>query len=81
MSMLPLQPAILLNLVQLERSFRRILDHLLRLFHLLLQALKSGHPGKYRAALVALREMSLHMKNAISTANSHTPRVYIPFAP
>ena len=81
MSMLPLQPAILLNLVQLERSFRRILDHLLRLFHLLLQALKSGNPGKYRAALVALREMSLHMKKAISTVNDHTPRVHIPFAP
>ena len=81
MSMLPLPPTLLLNLVQLERGFRRILEHLDRLFHLMLQALKSGHPGRYVAALVALREMNFYIKLTISTVNSHIPRVYIPFAP
>ena len=81
MSMLPLPPTLLLNLVQLERGFRRILDHLYRLFHLMIQALKSGHPEKYRAALVALREMNFYIKMAISTINSHIPRVHIPFPP
>ena len=81
MSMLPLPPTLLLNLVQLERGFRRILNHLYMLFDTMVRALKSGHPEKYRAALVALREMNFYIKMAISTITSHIPRVHIPFPP
>ncbi len=81
MSMLPLPPTLLLNLAQLERGFRRILNHLYMLFDIMIRALKSGHPEKYRAALVALREMNFYIKLAISTITSHIPRVHIPFPP
>ena len=81
MSMLPLSPTLLLNLAQLERGFRRILGHIHALFNLAIRALKSGNPERYRAALVALREMNFYIKLAISTITSHIPRMYVPFAP
>ena len=81
MSMLPLPPTLLLNLAQLERGFRRILGHIHALFNLAIRALKSGHPERYRAALVSLREMNFYIKLAISTITSHIPRMYVPFAP
>ena len=81
MSMLPLPPTLLLNLAQLERGFRRILEHIYALFNMTIRALKSGHPERYRAALVALREMNFYIKLAISTITSHIPRMYVPFAP
>jgi hypothetical protein len=79
--MLPLPPTLQLNLVQLERGFRRILTHIHLLFNVMIRALKSGHPEKYRAALVALREMNFYIKMAISTVTSHIPRVHIPYPP
>ncbi len=80
MSIMP-QPTLLLHLAQLERGFRRILNLIKSLFDLMVQALKSRHPMKYTAALVALREMNFYIKMAISTVTSHIPRVFIPYAP
>jgi hypothetical protein len=57
----------------MERRFRRILTHIYSLFNTMIQTLKSGHPDKYRAALVALREMNFYIKLVILTATSHLP--------
>ena len=77
----PLPPTVLLTLVQMERQFRRILTRIYALFRLMIRALKSGHPRKYVAALVAMREMNIYTTLTISTLRSHIPRVHIPFAP
>jgi hypothetical protein len=77
MSMLPLPPTLQLALVQLERRFRRILTHIQLLFNIMMWALKSGHPEKYRAALVALREMNIYIKLLISTTTRHLPILHV----
>ncbi len=75
---MPLPPTLLLTLVQMERRFRRVLTHIYSLFNTMIQALRSGHPEIYPAALVALREMNFYIKLVILTATSHLPQLYIP---
>jgi hypothetical protein len=78
MSVVESDPQLSLALVQMELRFSVMINQITLVFNAMLRAMKDGNVRQFRAAKVAMKEMSQSLRLTLETAASHLRSLPVP---
>ena len=78
MSVTQQTPELLLALVRMELRFSQMMNQITLVFNAMLRFMKHGNVGQWRAAKVAMREMSHSLALVLETATSNLRSLPVP---
>ncbi len=78
MSVTQQEPQLALALIRMELRFSQMINQITLVFNAMLRFMKHGNIGQWRAAKVAMKEMSRSLTLVLETAASHLRGLPVP---
>ena len=78
MSVTQNDPQLVLALIWMELRFGQMISQITLVFNAMIRFMKDGNVGQFRAAKVAMREMSQSLRLALETATGHLRSLPVP---
>ena len=78
MSVTKNDPQLLLALIRMELRFGQMMSQITLVFNAMIQFMKDGNVGQFRAAKDAMGEMSQSLRLALEAAASHLRSIPVP---